>query len=200
MQRCCDDTSSDDDEHNTSNLLLMLCAHALVPPALLSRLTELDELSVALASRFALDIFTMVQQDYPPADQESSACSGSLDLIHQASDSRRQHRWTCLSGCALSSSSPASRSPSTVITCESLLTRPDSASPTRPTLSRLPTSLTALPGHSPFFFWTAMSLAAAHARSHFLNVVPLLHDQWLELRRCPINAINRRSRARPLFA
>ena len=71
MWGCCDDTSSDDDEQR---------AHAVVAPALPSGPTELDELSVALTSRFALDIFAIMQQDYPPADQESSVCSGSLDL------------------------------------------------------------------------------------------------------------------------
>ena len=40
---CYDDTSSDEDEYNTSNPLLLLCAHALVAPALLFGLTELDE-------------------------------------------------------------------------------------------------------------------------------------------------------------
>ena len=33
------------------------------------------------ARSFALDIWTMMQQDYPSADQESSACSGSLVLM-----------------------------------------------------------------------------------------------------------------------
>ena len=73
-----DDTSSDDHEHNTSNLLLLLlCAHALVAPALLSGFAELDELSVAQQC-CALDICTIMQQDYYSADQESSVRSGSL--------------------------------------------------------------------------------------------------------------------------
>ena len=75
MWRCCDDASSDDDVHNTSN---PQSAHGLVAPALPSGLTELDELSFALASRLALDVFTSIHQDCPPADQESVQ---SLDLL-----------------------------------------------------------------------------------------------------------------------
>ena len=61
---CCADTSSDGDEHNE---FLFLFSHATVAPALLSRLSALDELSVALTCRFSLDIFSVVQQDFPEA-------------------------------------------------------------------------------------------------------------------------------------
>ena len=80
---CCHLSSSDDDEHNTSNLLLLPCAHV---SHVQTEFAELDELSVALSCRFALDIWTIMQHDCPSADQESSTCSGSL--TRQAS--RRQ--------------------------------------------------------------------------------------------------------------
>ena len=48
MWACCDDISSDDDEHNTSNAFLLLCADAFIAPVLLARLTDVDELLVAL--------------------------------------------------------------------------------------------------------------------------------------------------------
>ena len=54
-----------DDEHNTGNTLLLLFADAFVAPALLADLSEVDELMVALSCRFALDIFTIAQQDRP---------------------------------------------------------------------------------------------------------------------------------------
>ena len=71
--------SSDDDEHNTSNSLLLQCAHALFAPVLLSSLSEADELVVALWCRFALDVFTIVQQDFPIADQ--GAMLSDLELV-----------------------------------------------------------------------------------------------------------------------
>ena len=67
---CCDASSSDDDDYTTSNSLLFACAHALVDPALLSGLVELDELSVALSCRFALDART----------SECPAASEAFDL------------------------------------------------------------------------------------------------------------------------
>ena len=81
MWGCYDVPSSDDDEHNMGNPLLQLCAHALVAPSLLSGFVELDDLWVALSCRFPLDVWTIMQQDYPSADQESSACSGSPVLM-----------------------------------------------------------------------------------------------------------------------
>ena len=62
---CCGDTSSDDDVHNTSNSLLLLCADAIIAPVLLSGLSDVDELMVALGCRFALDVFAVAQQDAP---------------------------------------------------------------------------------------------------------------------------------------
>ena len=77
----CGASSFDEDEHNTSNSLLLACAHALVAPALLSVLTEPDELSVAVSCRFALDIWTVMQHEDPSADQEPVAGSDSQVLL-----------------------------------------------------------------------------------------------------------------------
>ena len=66
MWACCDDTSSDDDEHNTSNALPLLFADADTAPVLLSGLSDVDELVVALGCRFAWDVFTAAQKDRPP--------------------------------------------------------------------------------------------------------------------------------------
>ena len=63
---CFYDTSSDDDEHNTDNTLLLLYADVDIAPALLAGLSEVDELMIALGCRFALNIFTIAQQDRPP--------------------------------------------------------------------------------------------------------------------------------------
>ena len=68
MWPCCDDTSSDDDEHNTDNTLPLLFADAFIAAALLAGLSEVDELKMALGCRFALDIFTVAQQDRPSPD------------------------------------------------------------------------------------------------------------------------------------
>ena len=65
MWACCADYSSDDDDHNTSNTLLLLCADAFIAPALFVGLSYVDELMVALSCRFALEIFTVAQQDRP---------------------------------------------------------------------------------------------------------------------------------------
>ena len=73
MFACCDDTTSDDDEHNTDNDALLLFGNVLVAPVLLSRLWALGELSLALTSRFALHTFTIIQQDYPDAVEESTS-------------------------------------------------------------------------------------------------------------------------------
>ena len=67
---------------------------------------------VALCCRIALDIWTITKQDYSFADQDSSACSGSLVLMSLDPPCQL----VSLSGCALSSFSPASRSPTTVST------------------------------------------------------------------------------------
>ena len=75
MFACCDDTTSDDDEHNTDNDALL--GHALVPPVL-SRLSALNELSLALTCRFALDIFTIIQQD-PDASEENTSFNLELE-------------------------------------------------------------------------------------------------------------------------
>ena len=56
MWACCTDTSSDGDEHKTDNDALLLLGHAIVALMLLSRLSALDDLSLALTFRFALGI------------------------------------------------------------------------------------------------------------------------------------------------
>ena len=73
MWACCADSSSDDDDHNTSNTLLLLFADAFVAPGLLADLSEVDELTVALSCRFALDILTIAR----PASTSLDATSGS---------------------------------------------------------------------------------------------------------------------------
>ena len=79
MFACGDDTTSDDDEHNTDNAALLLCGHDLVAPALLSRLSAIGELSLALTCWFALDIFTLIQQDYPDAFKENTSFDLELE-------------------------------------------------------------------------------------------------------------------------
>ena len=77
MWACCTDTSSDDDEHNT----LLLFDHAVVALVLLSRLSALDELSLALTCWFALDIFTIHQQDYPQASDDPTLLDLGLEDV-----------------------------------------------------------------------------------------------------------------------
>ena len=70
MWACCDDTSFDDHEHNTSKAFLLLCADAPIALVLLG--SPAWTLKVVLCCRFALDVFfTVAQQDYPLADQDS---------------------------------------------------------------------------------------------------------------------------------
>ena len=57
------DTSSDDDEHNTCDGLVFLCADVGAASSLLSALTDLYELRIALSHRFAPDVFTEAQND-----------------------------------------------------------------------------------------------------------------------------------------
>ena len=54
------------DEHDTDNEMLLLFSYATVTPGLLSRMSALDELSVALTCRFS-HIFSEAQQDFPKA-------------------------------------------------------------------------------------------------------------------------------------
>ena len=81
MWACCEDISSDDDDHNTGNSLLLLCAHALVAPVLPSGMSEADELLVALTCRFAVDVFTVIQQDYPAAAQDATLSDLELEEL-----------------------------------------------------------------------------------------------------------------------
>ena len=80
MWACCADSSSDDDEHNACNTLLLLFADALVAPALLADLSEVDEFMAALSCRFALDIFTIAQQDRPLPEPDHLAHDSGCDL------------------------------------------------------------------------------------------------------------------------
>ena len=80
MWACCADSPSDDDEHNTGNTLLLLFADAFVAPTLLSDHSELDELTVALTCRFALDNFTVAQQDGPRPEPDLLAHDPGRDL------------------------------------------------------------------------------------------------------------------------
>ena len=75
----CVDSSSDDDEHNTDNDALLLFGHAIVAPVLLSRLSALDELSLTLTCQFALDIFTIIQQDQTEAFEENTSFDLELE-------------------------------------------------------------------------------------------------------------------------
>ena len=74
MWSCCEDTSSDDDEHNTDNTLLLLVADALIAPVLLSGLSDVDELMVALGCRFALDLFSVAQHDWAGGPPQCDRC------------------------------------------------------------------------------------------------------------------------------
>ena len=76
MWACCADSSSDD----TGNTFLLLFADAFIAPALLSDLSELDELVVALSCRFALDIFTVARQDWPHSEPDLLAHDSGRDL------------------------------------------------------------------------------------------------------------------------
>ena len=64
---------------NTDNDALLLLGHAIVPPVLLSRLSAPDELSLALTCRFALDIFTMIQEDHPEASDDHTLLDLGLE-------------------------------------------------------------------------------------------------------------------------
>ena len=70
-----------DDEHNTDNEALFLFGHAIVAPVLLSRLSALNELSLALTCPFALDIFTIIQQDHPEAFEELTSFDIELEEL-----------------------------------------------------------------------------------------------------------------------
>ena len=80
MWACCADSSSDDDEHNTCNTLLLLFADALVAPAPLADLSEVDELMVDLSCRFALEIFTIAQRDRSLPEPDRLAHDPGCDL------------------------------------------------------------------------------------------------------------------------
>ena len=103
------------DEHHTSDPLLVACARALVAPALLSGSTELDELSVACRVASRSKSGRSRSRWVHPTDQESKAGSDSLVLLSldapcelvKLQTRRLEHGWTCLSGQALSFSSPA---------------------------------------------------------------------------------------------
>ena len=66
--------------HPMTMSTLLLFADALVAPALLADLRELDELMVALSCRFALDIFTIAQQDRPDPEPDHLPHDPGCDL------------------------------------------------------------------------------------------------------------------------
>ena len=70
------------------------CLPMPAPRALLSHLSELEELMVALSCRFALDIFTVAQQYQPPAPDLPAHDPGHDFCPGQALS--RQHGWTCI--------------------------------------------------------------------------------------------------------
>ena len=57
----------------TSNTLLLLFADAFVAPGLLADFSEVDELTVALSCRFALDILTIARTASTSLDATSEA-------------------------------------------------------------------------------------------------------------------------------
>ena len=91
MWPCCAYSSSDDDEHNADNEALLLFGHAIVAPVLLSCLSAVDELSFALTCRFALDIFTIFQLDYPEAFEELNSLDLELEELAWALQAAAYH-------------------------------------------------------------------------------------------------------------
>ena len=79
ISSCCHGTSADEDEHNTDNTLLLLFADACIAPALLAGLSDVDELCIALGCIFALDIFTIAQQNRPSPDLEPLPLEAELE-------------------------------------------------------------------------------------------------------------------------
>ena len=60
---------------------MLLFADAFTAPALLSHLSELDELTVALSCRLALDIFTVAQQYQPLPEPDLLVHDPGHDLL-----------------------------------------------------------------------------------------------------------------------
>ena len=81
MWPCCGYTLSDDDEHNTDNSFLLLFADVGITPTLLTDLSEVDVLRVAIGCRFALDIFTISQQYSPTPDLEPLPLDAELEPL-----------------------------------------------------------------------------------------------------------------------
>ena len=100
MWACCADSSSDEDEHNTGHTLSLLFTDVHTAPSLLSDLSELGELTVALLCRFALDNFTVAQQDRPPPEPDLLAHGPEPDLLalsrRHSQAFGRQDAWTCI--------------------------------------------------------------------------------------------------------
>ena len=72
---CGDDLlSSDEEEHNTDNPLLLLVADSLIAPVILSGLSDVDELMVALGCRFAMDLFSIAQHDWTGGPPQACHC------------------------------------------------------------------------------------------------------------------------------
>ena len=81
MWPCCDFTSSDDYEHNTDNNFLLLFADVDITPTLLGGLSEVDVPHMALGCRFALDIFTISQQNPLTPDHVPMPLDAELELL-----------------------------------------------------------------------------------------------------------------------
>ena len=89
---------------STTPTTMLLLGHAIVALVLLSRLSALDELSLALTCRFALDIFTVIQQDYPEAFEELTVLDLELEEVACALQAAAYHivrKVTSLDGASL---------------------------------------------------------------------------------------------------
>ena len=78
LETCGDDLFSDEEEHNIDNPLLLLVADALIAPVILSGLSDVDELMVALGCRFALDLFSIAQHDWTGGPPQACQCCASI--------------------------------------------------------------------------------------------------------------------------
>ena len=96
---CGSDTFSGDEEHNTNNTLLLLVADALIAPVLLSSLSDVDELMVALGCRFALDLFSIAQHDWTGGPPQSCLCCASPGASVMARGLQREYGCSGCSSC-----------------------------------------------------------------------------------------------------
>ena len=66
---------------NIDNPLLLLVADALIAPVILSGLSDVDELMVALGCRFALDLFSIAQHDWTNGPPQACQCCASIFVL-----------------------------------------------------------------------------------------------------------------------